>query len=480
MGNSVSLPPTSVLYDQWPQVAASLVLATGIYYLMFYRSRRGGSSGGIVGGVVGSFFTNNKPPTGYASTSALPPSTVASVSSLASAMACQESDATQLLKDLHQMWTRDRTIGFSNENADHEQYLKTLFNVTTIPSSAKKIVEDGYVRRSSELWGLLGFQGEDPATDLRGGGMLSLHQYAVFCTTSKMIMMKNRSGTTSSDVVKMDDDTTSEQVVSLSRRITEILTTPRAIAGGGGSTSPSLSLLEVLDVVIADSLKKVKPLVTRVPSSHPKPIPAATTASSTARGGLHDGIVLFNSREHSGGGSSWYLEACVSIQFTVQVLQDAVRKLHPLIEIVTPSSGVVDTASTTATSAEEQEQPQKKKTLLRKVQPATDASSLSQPTSPTSFKLPNPSTPSDVVLSSEMLRFLFTTTSGDDDGHEGAEDNNMLAVRVGVLHYVLFATMHALWVRQRPHVMEYQTFMQENFATHGIEIVSRALWHYRI
>jgi hypothetical protein len=269
--------------------------------------------------------------------------------------------------------------------------------------------------------------------------------------------MKTRPGENSDKI----DPT--EQMLSLSRKVAGVLTTPRTIAGGGDT---SLTLLEVLDVVIADSLKKVKPLVTRVPSTHPKPIPAATTASSAARGGLHDSIVLFNSREHAGGGSSWYLEACVSIQFTLQVLQDAVRKLHPLMMVVT-----TDTMNSTTSSTVEEEQPPKKKTLLRKVQPTN--SDASQPPSPTSFKLPNPSTPSDVVLSSEMLQFLFTNTCDDDEV-------DMLAVNVGVLHYVLFATMHALWVRQRPHVMEYQTFMQENFASHGIDIVSKALWHWRV
>jgi hypothetical protein len=441
----------STVRDNWPQMAVSLMLATTLYYFTFYRSRRGGGGQKAVGGSILSL----KPPARYASTTVTPADTA---EGLAASMECSEATATTVLRGINRMWSTDRTVGFSNEDPSHEQYLRTLYEATTIPPTVPQ--QYPYTRRGADLWGLLGFQGEDPATDLRGGGILALRQYTVFCTASKLL-----SGSGEGAMISSAD----KEVINLSRQIVDTLSKRRALGKQGGLTSDAyqMSLLEVLDVVIADGIKKVKPLVTRVPSSHPKPIPAATTASSLARGGLHDAIVLFNSREHTGGGSSWYLEACVSIQFTVQMLQDAVRKLHPALSATIEPSATTTEETPSPPSAQE---PPKKKPLLRKVQPSSAAVSPPSPTTSTSpLKLPNPPSPADIALSSEMLRYLFSE-------EEESQTSNSLAIRLGVLHYLLFGVMHALWVRQRPHVMEYQTFMQEVYAPHGIEMVSRALW----
>ena len=66
-------------------------------------------------------------------------------------------------------WLRSRMItSTSHEDLAHERLLERLWNVS-FPDS-----EDAFCGNSSELWSSIGFQGRDPFTDTRGGGLLSL------------------------------------------------------------------------------------------------------------------------------------------------------------------------------------------------------------------------------------------------------------------------------------------------------------------
>ena len=67
------------------------------------------------------------------------------------------------------VWLRDNmTTSTSHDNKKHEKLLERLWNVS-FPDS-----EDEFCGNSSELWSSIGFQGRDPFTDTRGGGVLSL------------------------------------------------------------------------------------------------------------------------------------------------------------------------------------------------------------------------------------------------------------------------------------------------------------------
>jgi len=62
---------------------------------------------------------------------------------------------------------------FTSANAEHEKMLETLWD----------LLRPGIVRsggRVTSEWGEIGFQGKDPATDFRGGGLLGLHQLLYF------------------------------------------------------------------------------------------------------------------------------------------------------------------------------------------------------------------------------------------------------------------------------------------------------------
>ena len=443
------------LIDHLPTVAASAVIAVGIYYFVFV-ARRGGRPVGTCGSGSG-LLSRKVPP--YALSTHTSPNPLDTVEAVMAATGCTDADAVRgVLQDVYKMWTVDRLVSFhdspksdaattSDDNHcphNHESFLTTLYDVTTFPTTSGAATRLPYARRGADLWGSLGFQGDDPATDLRGGGILSLEQFAVFCATSALLKSE----------CDLNVTCDANYVMLRAGEVQDVLNAP---FGHNGQ-----SLVQLLDVVIADTLPKVPKLETRVSSNHPKPIPAATTASAIARGGLHDSIVEFNHREHSGGGSAWYLEACVSIQFTLQLLQDLVRKLHSSIV----NEGIAEPPASKVTNADEA--PKKRKTLLKKVETTAASSATSSPCA-SSLKIPNTAGPADVVLTNEMLRFLVDKSISHDE----------FAVRLATLHYLLIATMHSLWVRQRPHVMEYQTFMQRTFVSIGSDVVSRTLWLWR-
>ncbi|CCW65109.1 unnamed protein product [Phytomonas sp. EM1] len=66
----------------------------------------------------------------------------------------------------------ERSTPFDNNNHDHLSLLQQLWVAIGRPLSTYK--------RTGEHWEQLGFQGEDPATDLRGGGVLALRQLVHF------------------------------------------------------------------------------------------------------------------------------------------------------------------------------------------------------------------------------------------------------------------------------------------------------------
>lgn len=70
---------------------------------------------------------------------------------------------------------KERATPFSADDAEHVRLLRELWRAAG-KSSAQ------FAQRSEE-WGELGFQGTDPATDLRGGGVLALRQFLHFAQT---------------------------------------------------------------------------------------------------------------------------------------------------------------------------------------------------------------------------------------------------------------------------------------------------------
>ncbi|KPA74200.1 putative mitochondrial engulfment and cell motility domain 2 [Leptomonas pyrrhocoris] len=66
----------------------------------------------------------------------------------------------------------ERASVFDNDNRSHLNLLQQLWMATGKPATA-------YNRLGSQ-WSALGFQGEDPVTDLRGGGILALRQLVHF------------------------------------------------------------------------------------------------------------------------------------------------------------------------------------------------------------------------------------------------------------------------------------------------------------
>ncbi|KAL7696461.1 engulfment and cell motility domain 2 [Lotmaria passim] len=69
----------------------------------------------------------------------------------------------------------ERAGGFENDNRSHLNLLQQLWMATGKPATS--------YNRLGPQWGALGFQGEDPTTDLRGGGVLALRQLVHFAQT---------------------------------------------------------------------------------------------------------------------------------------------------------------------------------------------------------------------------------------------------------------------------------------------------------
>ena len=73
-----------------------------------------------------------------------------------------------------------RRTEFCNDDPAHESKLRAVW------SSA--FGSETPFERPSEKWGEIGFQGKDPVTDLRGGGMLALDCFANLCQTDPALL----------------------------------------------------------------------------------------------------------------------------------------------------------------------------------------------------------------------------------------------------------------------------------------------------
>lgn len=70
---------------------------------------------------------------------------------------------------------RLKEVSYDKTNENHEALLLKLWNLT--------FPDDPLTERVSEQWKLIGFQGNDPATDFRGMGLLGLHNLVYFAET---------------------------------------------------------------------------------------------------------------------------------------------------------------------------------------------------------------------------------------------------------------------------------------------------------
>lgn len=79
---------------------------------------------------------------------------------------------------VHALDARRRTA-FDDNNADDDRLLQELWRVAKL---------NGPYSRRSDQWERLGFQGKDPTTDFRGGGMLALDHIVSFAQTHPAIL----------------------------------------------------------------------------------------------------------------------------------------------------------------------------------------------------------------------------------------------------------------------------------------------------
>eukprot|EP00189_Rhodosorus_marinus_P008661 CAMPEP_0184752550 /NCGR_PEP_ID=MMETSP0315-20130426/43638_1 /TAXON_ID=101924 /ORGANISM="Rhodosorus marinus, Strain UTEX LB 2760" /LENGTH=274 /DNA_ID=CAMNT_0027231885 /DNA_START=494 /DNA_END=1318 /DNA_ORIENTATION=- len=81
-------------------------------------------------------------------------------------------DVTRFIQDVE----RIQSEPYSSENPAHEAKLEELWNLAT----DSRPREGG---RISPEWNRIGFQGKNPASDFRGGGVHALNQLLYFCST---------------------------------------------------------------------------------------------------------------------------------------------------------------------------------------------------------------------------------------------------------------------------------------------------------
>mmetsp|Transcript_4710 Transcript_4710/g.6526 ORF Transcript_4710/g.6526 Transcript_4710/m.6526 type:complete len:293 (-) Transcript_4710:336-1214(-) len=81
-------------------------------------------------------------------------------------------DVTRFIQDIE----RIQSEPYSSENPAHEAKLEELWNLAT----DSRPREGG---RISPEWNRIGFQGKNPASDFRGGGVHALNQLLYFCST---------------------------------------------------------------------------------------------------------------------------------------------------------------------------------------------------------------------------------------------------------------------------------------------------------
>ncbi|KAK4527235.1 hypothetical protein GAYE_SCF37G5157 [Galdieria yellowstonensis] len=76
-----------------------------------------------------------------------------------------------------------QATSFDHDNPQHEETLFKLWDLLLVSSPSP-------CSRKSEEWKKLGFQGLDPCTDFRGGGLLALQQLVYFAETRRELALQ--------------------------------------------------------------------------------------------------------------------------------------------------------------------------------------------------------------------------------------------------------------------------------------------------
>jgi hypothetical protein len=80
---------------------------------------------------------------------------------------------------------------YDRTSTKHEGKLKTLYEEFVLPATPP--AQDSSLK--TKAWGVLGFQGEDPRTDFRGGGYMSLVMILNFCRQNGDILVRFKAET---------------------------------------------------------------------------------------------------------------------------------------------------------------------------------------------------------------------------------------------------------------------------------------------
>lgn len=223
---------------------------------------------------------------------------------------------------------KNRRVAASEGKTYDEQVYDTLLSQLWEASfasggTAPPTTQSAY-QRTGDGWGDLGFQGKDPITDLRGGGLTSLEDYVSFAQQNSA---------------------------------------------------------------------------------------------------LHAEMIKYNRAQHEAKGTAWFLEACVSIQLSVQLTTTA-------FDVAAPSP-----SSTTSSGG-----------LLKKI---TSAVSNSSP----------------LHFTPKIILYLY----------DGPSDEASVRARLQHLHSLHMRAFFTLWKREKPFIMEYQPFMEKTFYPEASQLVESYL-----
>ena len=216
----------------------------------------------------------------------------------------------------------DATNAVTHSDSVYDALLKRLWD-TSFASVGAPSAQPAF-SREGDGWGELGFQGKDPITDLRGGGITSLEDYVAFA-------------------------------------------------------------------------EECAP--------------------------LHESMIRFNRAQHAEGGTAWFLEACVSIQLSVQLTTSVYDNAAPSTSGAAPTGG---------------------RLLKRRDAPSAPAAS-------------------PLRFTSAIVAFLYDGPPRD------------MRRRLQRLHSLYFRAFFELWSRERPFVMEYQSFMDATFYPESALLVEEYL-----
>lgn len=104
----------------------------------------------------------------------LDPETLAAIRACGTAAAKSVADQVEIMTRAMALLEVRRATAFDPNNKDDAERLKTLWASTFEPAVPFQAI--------SEEWSKVGFQGSNPSTDLRGGGMLALDELCYFAT----------------------------------------------------------------------------------------------------------------------------------------------------------------------------------------------------------------------------------------------------------------------------------------------------------